>query len=188
MMLRAVSNRDFPKLRQALLSLFGMELDLDPSLDLEGHGAIWRFIHTHFYSDPAGRIRIIFVDTEYLSDGRAGRADETGHNIPYQKLVLVAVPKRVKTQSEECYGTCSKDTYLLAIVLHELCELLTSDFGHCDNPRRCINSECDVHDVGTCSACMGALVDEKFPDLKLEDLYCEEHLDNLKTALKEWNG
>jgi hypothetical protein len=35
---------------------------------------------------------------------------------------------------------------------------------------------------------MGALVDEKFPDLKLEELYCEEHLAKLKVALEKWNG
>jgi hypothetical protein len=187
MMLRAVTNRDFPMLGRTLQSLFGMGLDVDPSLDLEGHGAVWRFIHTHFASDQKGRIRIIFVDTEDLSYGRARHVDVTGFNIPYQRLMLVGVPKGVETQCEDCFRTCSMDAYLLAIVLHEFYELFTSDFGHCDNPRRCINSECDEYDVGTCSACMGALIEEKFPDLKLEDLYCDEHLDNLRTALKEWD-
>jgi len=188
MMLRAVTNREFPMMSQALRSLFGMELDHDPSLSLEGNNAIWRFIHTHFSSDPAGRVRIIFVDTEDLSYGRARRVDVTGFNIPYQRLILIGVPERIETQSEECYETCTMDAYLLVIALHELYELLTSDFGHCDNPGKCINSECGVYDVGTCSACMGAVVDDKFPDLRLEDLYCAEHLAKLKPALKKWNS
>ncbi len=185
---RAVTNRDYPMLRQALKSLFGMELDHDPSLSLDGRSAITRFIHTHFSSDPEGRIRIIFVDTEDLSYGRARGVDVTGFNIPYQRLILIGVPESIETQSEDCFRTCTLDAYLLVIVLHELYELFTSDFGHCDNPRKCINSECGVYDVGTCSACMGAVVDEKFPGLKLEDLYCAEHLVKLKPALRKWNG
>jgi hypothetical protein len=173
-------------LRQALKSLFGMELDHDPSIKLDGRSAIWRFIHVHFSSDPRGRIRIIFVDTEDLSYGRAGSADVTGVSIPYQRLTLVGVPKSVETVSEECYDTGTMDAYLLAITLHELYELFTGDFGHCDNPGRCINSECGIYDVGTCSACMGSFVDKKFPDLKLEDLYCEEHLKKLRAALKKY--
>jgi hypothetical protein len=188
MMLRAVTNRDFPMLRQALKSLFGMELDYDPTLNLDGRGAIQRFIHTHFSSDRQGRIRIIFVDTEDLSYGRARDVDVTGFNIPYQRLTLIGVPGSIETVSEECYETGSKDAYLLVITMHELYELLTADFGHCENPGRCINSECGIFDVGTCSACMGALVDEKFPDLKLEELYCEGHLAKLKVALEKWNG
>jgi hypothetical protein len=187
-MLRAVTNRDFPMLRQTLRSLFDMELDYDPSLNLEGRSAIWRFIHTHFSSDPEGRVRIIFVDTEDLSYGRARHVDVTGFNIPYQRLILIGVPESIETQSEECYKTCTMDSYLLVINLHEFYELFTSDFSHCGNPGRCINSECGIYEVGTCSACMGALVDEKFPDLKLEDLYCEAHLAKLKAALMKWNG
>ncbi len=173
-------------LRRVLLSLFGMGLDLDPSLDPDGRDAIRRFIHTYFDRDPAGRVRIIFVDTEDLSYGRARRVDVTGFNIPYRRLILVGVPRSVETQSEECYGTCTPDAYLLAVTLHELCELFTGDFGHCQNARRCVNSECNVYGVGTCSACMGASIDEKFPELRLEDLFCDEHLANLKAALKEW--
>ncbi len=188
MMLRAVTNRDFPMLRRALKSLFGMGLDHDPSLGLESRSALRRFAHTHFSSDPAGRIRIIFVDTEDLSYGRARDVDVTGFNVPYRRLILVGVPKGVETQSEKCYATCTLDAYLIVITLHEVYELLTGDFCHCDNPCRCINSECGVFDVGTCSACMGALVDEKFSGLKLEDLYCEGHLAKLKTALERWNG
>ncbi len=186
MMLRAVTNRDFPLLRQALKALFDMELDHEPALDLAGRSAIGRFVHAHFSSDPKGRIRIIFIDTEDLSYGRARRVDVTGVNMPYKRLMLIGVPERVETQSEECYGTGTLDAYLLVIALHELYELLTGDFGHCDNPRRCINSECDLYDVGTCSACMGAFVDKKFPDLTLESLYCEEHLKKLKAALKKY--
>lgn len=187
-MLRAVTNRDFPMLRQSLKSLFGMELDHDPSLKLEGSGAIQRFIYGHFSRDPLGRIRIIFVDTEDVSYGWHEDVDVTGVNIPHKKLTFIGAPTSVDHISDECYGRSSLDAYLLVVTLHELYELLTVDFGHCDNPGRCINSECNVYDVGTCSACMGALIDEKFPDLKLEDLYCGEHLRKLKLALKKYNG
>jgi hypothetical protein len=182
MMLRAVTNRDFPMLRRTLQSAFGMGVDVDTSL---GHGPIWRFVPARFASDPEGRIRIIFVDSGDLSRGRARHVDVTGFNVPYRRLVLVGVPESVETQCEECFKTCSLEAYLLAIVFHELYEVLTGDFGHCGNPRRCINSKCDVYDVGTCSACMGALVQEKLPDIRLEDLYCDWHLANLKAALKE---
>jgi hypothetical protein len=186
LMLRAVTNRDFPMLKQALKSLFDMELDDDASLSMDGRGAIRRFIHTHFSSDRQGRIRIIFVDTEDLSYGRAGKVEVTGFNIPYQRVTFIAVPESFETVSEECFETCTMDGYLLVITLHELYELFTGDFGHCDNPGKCINSECGMYDVGTCSACMGAMVDKKFPDLKLEDLYCEEHLAKLSAALQKY--
>jgi len=186
-MLRAVTNRDFPMLRQALKSLFDMEIDYDPSIKMKGHSAIMRFIHAQFSSDPHGRVRIIFVDTDDLSFGTARRVDVTGFNIPYQRVTFIGVPKKIETVSEECYKTSSMDAYLLVITLHELYELFTGDFGHCDNPCRCINSECGIYDVGTCSACMGSLIDEKFPNLTLEDIYCPEHLKNLRSALENWN-
>jgi hypothetical protein len=182
---RAVTNRDFPMLRQALTSLFDMELDYDPSLSLEGRSAIWRFVHTHFSSDRKGRIRIIFVNTEDLSYGRRGNVAQTGFNIPYQRVTFIGVPDGLRPFTEECYGPSSLDAYLLVITLHELYELFTGDFGHCDNPRRCINSECGIYEECTCSACMGASVDERFPALKLEDLYCPEHLRKLTLALKK---
>jgi hypothetical protein len=34
---------------------------------------------------------------------------------------------------------------------------------------------------------MGSLIDEKFPNLTLEDIYCPEHLKNLRSALDNWN-
>lgn len=185
-MLRAVTNRDFPMLRQALQSLFGIELDRDPALGAEETGAIRRFFHGHFSQDPLGRIRIVFIDTEDLSGGWRDNVSVTGVNIPYRKLILVGVPEKADPVSDECYGAGTMDAYLLVITLHELYEMFTGDFGHCDNPRRCINSECGVYEVGTCSACMGALVDEKFPDLKLEDLYCPEHIRKLTLALKKY--
>jgi len=132
-------------------------------------------------------VRIIFVDTADVSYGWRKDVDVTGVNIPYKKLTIIGVPESVEPVDEECYGQSSLDAYLLVITLHELYELFTGDFGHCDNPGRCINSECGVYEVGTCSACMGALVDEKFPALRLEDLYCPEHLRKLKLALKKWN-
>lgn len=186
-MLRAVTNRDFPMLRQSLKSLFGMELDVDPSLAPKGKNPLKRFFYGQLSSDPQGRVRIIFVDTADVSYGWRKDVDVTGVNIPYKKLTFIGVPESVEPVDEECYGRSSLDAYLLVVVLHELYELFTADFGHCDNPGRCINSECGVYEVGTCSACMGALVDEKFPGLKLEDLYCPEHLRKLKLALKKWN-
>lgn len=186
-MLRAVTNRDFPMLRESLKSLFGMELDVDPSLKPRGKNPIKRFFYGQLSSDPRGRVRIIFVDTADVSYGWRKDVDVTGVNIPYKKLTFIGVPESVEPVDEECYGKSSLDAYLLAVTLHELYELFTGDFGHCDNPGRCINSECGVYVVGTCSACMGTLVDEKFPDLKLEDLYCPEHLRKLKIALKKWS-
>ncbi len=186
-MLRAVTNRDFPMLRQSLKALFGMELDHDPALSPSGKSAVHRFFFSQFSRDPQGRVRIVFVDTEDVSYGWRKDVDVTGVNIPYKKLTVIGVPEKLEPISDECYGECSLDAYLLVVTLHELYELFTGDFGHCENPGRCINSECGVFDVGTCSACMGAVVDEKFPDLKLEDLYCPEHLRELKLALKKWN-
>jgi len=172
-------------LRQALKSLLAMGLDYDPSLNVDGRNAIIHFVRQRFSRDPLGRIRIIFVGTGDLSYGTASDVDVTGFNIPYKKLMFIGVPKSVEAVSEMCPGPGSLDAYLLVITLHELYELLTGDFGHCDNPGRCINSECGVYEVGTCSACMGAMIDEKFPDITLEDLYCIEHLRKLKLALKK---
>jgi hypothetical protein len=187
-MLRAVTNRDFPMLRQTLRSLFDMELDYDPSLKADGHGVAMSFIRARFLRDPRGRVRIIFVDTGDLSFGMERDVDVTGFNLPHKRLTFIGVPKSVEAVSDACPGPGSLDAYLLVVTLHELYELLTGDFGHCDNPGRCINSECGVYEVGTCSACLGALVDEKFPDLTLEDLYCEGHLANLRAAFNKWNG
>lgn len=183
-MLRAVTNRNFPMLRQALKSLFGIELEYDPSIAPAGAGALGRLVFSQLSSDPQGRIRIVFVDTEDVSYGWRKDVDVTGVNIPDRRLAIIGVPEGIDPVSEECYPKSSLDGYLLVITLHELYELLTGDFGHCENPGRCINSECGF-DVGTCSACMGALVDEKFPDMGLEDLYCPEHLGKLKLALKK---
>ncbi|HTY89956.1 MAG TPA: hypothetical protein VMC84_02155 [Methanocella sp.] len=186
-MLRAVTNRDFTMLRQSLKSLFGMELDYDPSLKPKGNNPIKRFFYGQLSHDPQDRVRIIFIDNEDVSPGWRDDVTVTGVNIPYRKLTFIGVPEVFEPVSEECFGRSSLDAYLLVVTLHELYELFTGDFGHCDNPGRCINSECGVYDVGTCSACMGALVDEKFPGLTLEDLYCPEHLRKLKLALKKWN-
>ena len=185
-MLRAVTNRDFPMLRQSLKSLFGMELDYDPSITPKDNGVLHRFF-SQFSSDPLGRVRIIFIDTEDVSFGWRKDVDVTGVNIPHQKITFIGVPEKLEPISDECYGPSSLDAYLLVITLHELYELFTGDFGHCENPGRCINSECGIYTVGTCSACMGAIVDEKFPNLKLEDIYCPEHIRKIKMALKKWN-
>ena len=186
-MLRAVTNRDFPLLRRSLKSLFDMELDFDPSLNVEGRSAIIGFIRKRFSNDPMGRVRIIFVDTADLSYGRAGDVEVTGFNIPHKKLTFIGVPESVDDLGE-CYGESSMDAYLLVVTLHELYELFTGDFGHCDNPRRCINSSCSVYGRGTCSSCMGALVDRIHETMTLEDLYCEEHLTKLREALRRWEG
>gem|GEM_PF-5077166 len=188
MMLRAVTNRDFPMLRQALKTLFDMDLDVDPSISVSGRSSIMKFIRAHLSRDPEGRVRIIFVDTEDLSYGMASDVDVTGFNIPYKKLTFIGVPKSVEVVSEDCFGVGTMDGYLLVITLHELYELFTGDFTHCDNPGRCINSECGIYEVGTCSACMGSTLDDKFPNLKLDEIYCPEHLAKLKIALKKWNG
>ena len=185
-MLRAVTNRDFPMLRQSLKSLFGMELDYDPSLKVSGKLDLYRM---NFSSDPHGRLRILFIDnTRDLSWGFSRDADVTGRSNPHAKIAMIAVPDEVTPVTEKCrLKTGTIDGFLLVVTLHELYEVITGDFDHCDNPCTCINSECEYFDVGTCSACMGALIDEKFPDLKLEDIYCPEHLRNLRRALKNGN-
>lgn len=174
-------------LRQSLKSLFGMELDVDTSLTPDSNSIVHRFFFSQFSSDPQSRVRIIFINTGDVSFGWRKDVDVTGVNIPYKKLTFIGVPESVEPVDAECYGQSSLDAYLIVITLHELYELFTGDFGHCENPGRCINSECGIYEVGTCSACMGALVDEKFPNLKLEDIYCPEHLRKLKLALKKWN-
>jgi hypothetical protein len=186
-MLRAVTNRDFPELQKALKALFNMELDYDPSIKVNGHNAVVRIARAHLSKDPLGRIRIFFVDTDDLSFGWRDNVDLTGFNIPYKKLTFIAVPETLDVVDEDCIKPNTLEGYLLAITLHEMYELLTGDFGHCDNPRRCINSNCGIYVVGTCSACLGSMIDEKLPGLTLEDLYCEEHLANLRAALKKWD-
>jgi hypothetical protein len=175
-------------LRQALGSLFAMELDHDPSITIDSHRSMMKLIWTQFSKDPQGRFRIIYVDTEDLSFGMSKKVDVTGRSIPYKKLILIGVPEKLETDPKDCRQPGTIEGYLLAITLHEMYELLTGDFGHCHSPGRCINSECNVYDMGTCSACLGALLDEKFPDLKLDEIYCPEHLAKLKIALKKWNG
>jgi len=184
-MLRAVTNMDFPKLRQLLKALFDMELDYDPSIRLDGRNSIIRLARAHLSNDPEGRIRILFIRAGDLSFGMAPKVDVTGFNIPHKKLTFIGIPESVDAVSEECIRPGTMDGYLLAITFHELYELLTGDFGHCDNARRCINAMCDIEEVGTCSACMGSLIDQKYPDITLEDIYCEEHLAKLNRALAQ---
>lgn len=188
-MLKAVTNRDYPMLRQALGKLLDIELECDPSIKIDGRLAVMKIAREQLFSDPKGRIRIFFVDTGDLAYGMARGVEVTGFNIPHKKLMFISVPKAVEAVSDEC-GPAPKtiEGYLLAITLHELYELFTGDFCHCDNPRRCINSACSLYDVGTCSACLGGLIDEKLPDLKLKDVYCEYHLKKLRHALENWES
>ena len=183
-MLRAVTNRDFPELKKTLKALFNMELDYDPSITVSGRKAVFQIAHEHFKNDPLRRIRIFFVDTADLSFGWQKNVDLTGFNIPHKKLTFIAVPKTLDVVDEECLKPNTMEGYLLAITFHEMYELLTGDFGHCDNPCHCINSTCGIYEVGTCSACMGSFIDERLSSLTLEDLYCKEHLANLRAALK----
>lgn len=187
MMLRAVTNRDFPLLRRALKALFDMELDVDPSIRIDGR---LRILREYASSDPAGRIRILFVaNTSDLSFGLARGAEVTGRSYPHGKLAMIAVPDNVTPVSEKCIRkTGTIDGFLAVVALHELYEVLTGDFNHCDHPRRCINSRCRLFETGTCSSCMGGILDGKSSHLKLEDIYCEEHSGKLKAALKTWNA
>jgi hypothetical protein len=186
MMLRAVTNRDFPKLKQLLKTLFDIELDYDRSIKFgkESPATLPALLKMAWLSrDAQDRIRIIFINTEDLSFGMSKKADVTGRSIPHKKLAFIGVPETIGAVSDNCIKPDTIDGYLLAITFHELYEVITGDFGHCEHPRRCINSLCDLKEVGTCSACMGGFIDKKYPDLTLEDLYCEEHLAKLNLAL-----
>jgi hypothetical protein len=191
MMLRAVTNRDFPQLKQLLRSLFNIELDYDQSIKFGGDGPVtlpYLLKMAWLSKDAQDRIRILFINTEDLSFGMSKKVDVTGRSIPHKKLAFIGVPETIGPVADNCIKPDTIDGYLLAITLHELYEVLTGDFGHCDHARRCINSMCDIEDVGTCSACMGSLIDEKYPDIKLEDLYCEEHLAKLNRALSRYKN
>ena len=183
-MLRAVTNRDFPMLAQALRDLFSIELDFDPALGALARQSVWT-LSARGDRDPQGRIRILFIGgTEDLSRGWLRDRDVIGRNFGWLRLVQVAEPEEFDFTSEGCaYVPRTRDGYLLAVTLHEIYEVLTGDTHHCENPGRCVNSECSVARGGYCCLCMGGLIDEKWPDLRLEDLYCEEDLAELREAL-----
>ena len=188
-MLRAVTNKDFPMLRQAMKATFNIELDYDPEFEPKGKFSLYKiFMNSLIPADPQGRIRIIFVSCEDLSGGWRRDTDVIGFNIAQKKLIFVAVPKTIEAIEPDCYyAPRTLEGYLIAITFHELYENITGDVHHCGHPGTCINSECQYHGNGTCSACMGGFIDKKFPDIALEDIYCEEHLSNLKRALAK-NG
>lgn len=187
-MLKAVTNKDFPMLKDALSRLFGIELEHDPSLEALKRLTIKEIIRSMISPpDAQGRIRIIFIDgTEDLAGGRYQGTDIIGFNMKRKKLIFIGVPTEVGPISEECpFRPRTVEAYLLAVTFHELYENLTGDVSHCDNPGRCINSVCKFYDNGNCCVCMAGLIDEKYPDITLEDLYCEEDLALLKKELKK---
>ncbi len=181
---RAVTNRHFPMLEHMLRQHFGIELDYDPSLD-EMAGQSLRHMFTRVKKDPEGRIRILFVDgTEDLSRGWFRDRDVIGRNLSWLRLILIAVPDEFDFTMEGCaYVPRTMDGYLLAVALHEVYELLTSDVSHCHHPGTCVNSVCQVSEQGYCCLCMGGLIEKKWPDVTLEDLYCEEDLAQLRQVL-----
>jgi len=135
-------------------------------------------------ADP-NRVRIIFVeDVEDLSFGIAPHTNIIGFNMSKYKMAFVGVPPRLDPISRNCaYVPETMDGYLIAVTLHELYENLTGNTRHCRNPGVCINSVCRLYENGTCRACMGGLIEKKYPDLRLEDLYCEENLAKLRRTL-----
>jgi hypothetical protein len=186
---RAVTNRNFPMLAHVLRHHFDIELDHDPSLDAQAMQSIWN-LFTRVGRDPAGRIRILFVDgTEDLSRGWFRDRDVIGRNVGWLRLVLIAVPEEFDFTAEGCaYSPQTREGYLLAVALHELYELLTGDISHCHHPGTCVNSVCRVSDQGHCCLCMGGLIEQKWPDIALEDLYCAEDLGHLRHALRRMAG
>ncbi len=97
---------------------------------------------------------------------------------------MIAVPDEFDFTMEGCaYVPRTMDGYLLAVALHEVYELLTSDVSHCHHPGTCVNSVCQVSEQGYCCLCMGGLIEQKWPDITLEDLYCEEDLAQLRQVL-----
>lgn len=183
-MRRAVTNRHFPMLEQMLRQHFGIELDYDPTLDALA-GQSLRHMFTRVKKDPEGRIRILFVEgTEDLSRGWFRDRDVIGRNLGWLRLIMIAVPDEFDFTLEGCaYVPRTMDGYLLAVALHEVYELLTADVSHCHHPGVCVNSVCRASEQGYCCLCMGGLIEEKWPDITLEDLYCEEDLGHLRRAL-----
>jgi hypothetical protein len=184
-MIRAVTNRYFPMLAHTMRDHFGIELDYDPSLNAQAEQTV-RNLFTRIKKDPEGRIRILFVDgTEDLARGWFRDRDVIGRNMSWLRLILIAVPEEFDFTSEGCaYVPRTRDGYLLAVALHELYELLTHDVRHCHHPGTCVNSVCRVSPQGYCCLCMGGLIDKKWPDITLKELYCSEDLRELKQALR----
>jgi hypothetical protein len=180
-----VTNRYFPMLAHTLWDLFGMELEHDPSLGRLNRLSIRSVIAGSVCGDPWGRIRLIYVDgVEDLSSGRFSDRDIIGFNMTWNRMIFVAVPPELDPISPECaYVPHDMESYLLAVTLHELYENLTGDVRHCHNAGKCLNSVCKEDDNGTCCVCMAGLIEQKWPDLTLEDLYCEEDLAGLRQAL-----
>lgn len=181
---RAVTNRYFPMLAHTMRDSFGIELDHDPTLNVMA-GQHIRNRFPCFKKDPEGRIRILFVDgTEDLSLGWFRDRDIIGLNFSSLNLILVAVPDEFDFTLDGClYAPETMNGYLMAVTLHELYEIITGDLSHCKNPGRCINSKCLVSKKGHCCLCMGGLLEKKWPDVTLEDLYCEEDLAQLRQSL-----
>jgi hypothetical protein len=216
--MKAVTNRDFPRLKAVLERLFSIRLEYDPSLfplnrlaggllspairrdplnrirSLTSGARTQRLSFQTFRQivreilckDPSGRIRIIFVEgVEDLSFGMAPGTNIIGFNMSRHRLIFVGVPPELDPISPDCaYVPGTMDGYLLAVTLHELYENLTGDVRHCRNPGKCINSVCRLYENGTCCVCMGGLIDQKYPDLRLEDLFCEEDLAGLRIAMR----
>lgn len=185
-MLRAVTNKDFPLLRESLPRIFGIEVDYDPSFTPKRKITPYNFFLNRLVpEDPEGRIRIIFVDgMTDLFCGWSGDTDVIGFNMSHKKLIFVAVPDEIEALDPDCfYQPGTMEGYLLSVTFHELYENITGDVRHCRNPGICINATCKFYDNGTCSVCMGGFIDEKLPELTLENLYCAEHLAKLKRAL-----
>lgn len=185
-MIKAVTNKDFPMLKEALHNIFGIELEHDPSLNSLSRVSVSGILHImKIPQDPEGRIRIIFIDnTTDLACGMVKDTDIIGFNILKKKIVFVGVPSEVEAISPDCsYIPRTLEGYLLSVTFHELYENITGDTQHCRNPGKCINSICRLYENGTCCVCMGGLIDDKYPYVSLEDLFCEEDLRLLRNAL-----
>jgi hypothetical protein len=180
-----VTNRYFPMLAHTLRDLFGIGLEYDPSLNRFNKRTLGQIISGSVCKDPQGRIRLIYVDdVDDLSSGRFRDRDVIGFNLTWNRLIIVAVPPAVDPISSQCaYVPHDMESYLLAVTLHELYENLTGDVRHCHNAGKCLNSVCRVNHNGTCCVCMAGLIEKKWPDLTLEDLYCEKHRAGLRRVL-----
>jgi hypothetical protein len=185
-MKRAATNRIYPMIEQALRQLFDIRLEHDQALERFNRPSALRS-SAFSPSDENGRIRIIYVDD--VDDLHAGswftNTSIVGYNTFWNRMILVAVPPEIDAISTDCdHVPKTMEGYLLAVTLHELYENLTHDSRHCRNPGRCLNSVCRIHKNGTCCVCMGGLIDDRWPDLRLEELYCREHLEALNAVLQ----
>ena len=80
------------------------------------------------------------------------------------------------------YVPRTKEGYLLAVALHELYEVAHRRRQPLSPPGHVRQFCVPGLREGYCCLCMGGLIENKWPDITLEDLYCEEDLAELQES------